>query len=58
MFADVSILLSRPAKLVEIMKGRFISSGGRIFEGKSLSSISVYDDIAVSKILFYLLGNS
>jgi hypothetical protein len=35
-----------PAKLVEIMKERFISSGGAIFEGKSLSSISVHDDLA------------
>jgi len=31
------------------MKERFISSGGAIFEGKSLSSIYVYDDRAVSK---------
>ena len=36
-----------PAKLVEIMKERFVSSGGAIFEGKSLSSISVHDDFAV-----------
>ncbi|XP_062196200.1 uncharacterized protein LOC133899239 isoform X1 [Phragmites australis] len=39
-----------PAKLVEIMKERFISSGGAIFEGKSLSSISVHDDLAVVKL--------
>ncbi|TVU05828.1 hypothetical protein EJB05_49012, partial [Eragrostis curvula] len=39
-----------PAKLVEIMKERFISSGGRMFEEKSLSSISVYDDLAVLKL--------
>ncbi|GJN03542.1 hypothetical protein PR202_ga20997 [Eleusine coracana subsp. coracana] len=39
-----------PAKLVEIMKGRFISSGGTIFEGESLSNISVHDDIAVIKL--------
>ncbi|KAJ1264957.1 hypothetical protein BS78_08G040400 [Paspalum vaginatum] len=38
-----------PAKLVEIMKERFISSGGVIFEGKSLSNIYVYDDLAVLK---------
>ena len=44
--------LSRPAKLVEIMKERFISSGGAIYEGKSLSSISVHDDLAVSTIYF------
>lgn len=36
-----------PAKLVEIMKARFISSGGAIFEGKSVSNISVHDDLAV-----------
>jgi hypothetical protein len=29
------------------MKERFVSSGGAIFEGKSLSSISVHDDFAV-----------
>ncbi|XP_012702500.1 uncharacterized protein LOC101779251 [Setaria italica] len=39
-----------PAKLVETMKERFISSGGTIFEGKSLSSIYVYDDRAVLKL--------
>ncbi|KAG2583942.1 hypothetical protein PVAP13_6KG253300 [Panicum virgatum] len=39
-----------PAKLVETMKERFISSGGAIFEGKSLSSIYVYDDRAVLKL--------
>ncbi|KAG8047242.1 hypothetical protein GUJ93_ZPchr0008g12539 [Zizania palustris] len=39
-----------PAKLVEIMKERFISSGGTVFEGKSLSSISVHDDLAVLKL--------
>lgn len=37
------------------MKERFVSSGGAIFEGKSLSSISVHDDFAVSK-LFCLLA--
>uniref|UniRef100_A0A0A9CN43 Uncharacterized protein n=1 Tax=Arundo donax TaxID=35708 RepID=A0A0A9CN43_ARUDO len=39
-----------PTKLVEIMKERFISSGGTIFEGKSLSSISVHDDAAILKL--------
>ncbi|CAO2163330.1 unnamed protein product [Urochloa humidicola] len=39
-----------PAKLVETMKERFVSSGGTIFEGKSLSSIYVYDDCAVLKL--------
>uniref|UniRef100_A0A0D9X7X5 Uncharacterized protein n=1 Tax=Leersia perrieri TaxID=77586 RepID=A0A0D9X7X5_9ORYZ len=36
-----------PAKLVDIMKERFVSSGGEIFEGKSLSNISVHDDLAI-----------
>uniref|UniRef100_J3MT22 Uncharacterized protein n=1 Tax=Oryza brachyantha TaxID=4533 RepID=J3MT22_ORYBR len=36
-----------PAKVVEIMKERFVSSGGAVFEGKSLSSIYVHDDLAV-----------
>lgn len=35
-------------KLIEIMKNRFISLGGVIFEGYSLSSICIYDDAAVS----------
>lgn len=48
----------RPAKLVENMKERFVSSGGTIFEGKSLSSIYVYDDLAVSKIIFCPPGHS
>ncbi|CAD6265454.1 unnamed protein product [Miscanthus lutarioriparius] len=39
-----------PAKLVENMKEHFVSSGGAIFEGKSLSSIYVYDDLAVLKL--------
>ncbi|XP_072995386.1 uncharacterized protein [Typha latifolia] len=39
-----------PAKLLEIMKNRFISSGGTVFEGKSLSSISVYDDITILQL--------
>jgi len=38
------------------MKERFISSGGAIFEGKSLSSIYVYDDRAVSKFYFVYLA--
>ena len=44
---DILHLGISPAKLVEIMKARFILSGGAIFEGKSVSSISVHDDLAV-----------
>ncbi|KAI5002008.1 hypothetical protein ZWY2020_026658 [Hordeum vulgare] len=47
---DILHLGISPAKLVEIMKARFISSGGEIFEGKSVSSISVHDDLAVLKL--------
>ncbi|KAL6596224.1 hypothetical protein ACP70R_047588 [Stipagrostis hirtigluma subsp. patula] len=46
----ILVLVWWPAKLVEIMKERFISSGGAIFEGHSLSSISVHDDLAVVKL--------
>lgn len=38
----------RPAKLIEIVKKRFISLGGVIFEGYSVSSICIYEDAAVS----------
>lgn len=38
----------RPVKLIEIMKQRFISLGGVIFEGYSVSNICVYEDAAVS----------
>ncbi|VAH69345.1 unnamed protein product [Triticum turgidum subsp. durum] len=47
---DILHLGISPVKLVEIMKGRFISSGGEIFEGKSVSSISVHDDLAVLQL--------
>ncbi|KAF7040283.1 hypothetical protein CFC21_050196 [Triticum aestivum] len=47
---DILHLGISPAKLVEIMKARFISSGGAIFEGKSVSSISVHDDLAVLQL--------
>lgn len=39
-----------PAKLVEIMKERFMSLGGIIMEGYSVSSICVYDDSAVLQV--------
>lgn len=43
------LLGCRPAKLLEIMKKRFISLGGIVFEGKCLSSICIYNDAAVSQ---------
>lgn len=35
-------------KLIEIVKKRFISLGGVIFEGYSVSSICTYENAAVS----------
>ena len=49
---DILLHYSRPVKLIEIVKKRFISLGGVIFEGCSLSSISIYDDAAVSLWIF------
>ncbi|OIW16243.1 hypothetical protein TanjilG_18958 [Lupinus angustifolius] len=40
----------RPVKLIEIVKERFISLGGEIFEGRSVSGIDVYEDVAVLKL--------
>ncbi|KAH7533105.1 hypothetical protein FEM48_Zijuj04G0094900 [Ziziphus jujuba var. spinosa] len=45
---DILNLGISPAKLIEIMKNRFTSMGGVIFEGYSLSSIRIYDDTAVA----------
>ncbi|XP_024979284.1 uncharacterized protein LOC112516462 [Cynara cardunculus var. scolymus] len=39
-----------PAKLIDIMRERFNSLGGTIFEGCSVSSIDVYQDIAVLQL--------
>ncbi|GKV24812.1 hypothetical protein SLEP1_g34377 [Rubroshorea leprosula] len=39
-----------PVKLIEIMKNRFISLGGVIFEGYCVSSIGIYDDAAVLQL--------
>ncbi|KAJ3677461.1 hypothetical protein LUZ60_003185 [Juncus effusus] len=36
-----------PAKLLEVVKKRFISLGGKLFEGRSLENISIYDDVAI-----------
>ncbi|KAI3803567.1 hypothetical protein L1987_31723 [Smallanthus sonchifolius] len=40
-----------PAKLIDIMRERFTSLGGVIFEGYSVSSINVYQDIAVLQLM-------
>uniref|UniRef100_A0A6N2MC08 Uncharacterized protein n=1 Tax=Salix viminalis TaxID=40686 RepID=A0A6N2MC08_SALVM len=47
---DILNLGVSPVKLVEIMKKRFISLGGVIFEGCSVSSISIYEDASVLKL--------
>ncbi|KAG0451417.1 hypothetical protein HPP92_026432 [Vanilla planifolia] len=47
---DILNLGVSPAKLLEIMKKRFVSLGGIMFEGKSLSSICIYDDAAILKM--------
>lgn len=39
-----------PAKLIDIMRKRFDSFGGVIFEGCSVSSINIYQDIAVLQL--------
>uniref|UniRef100_A0A9I9DIM8 Uncharacterized protein n=1 Tax=Cucumis melo TaxID=3656 RepID=A0A9I9DIM8_CUCME len=39
-----------PEKLIEIVKRRFISLGGVIFEGCNVSSICVYDDTTVMQL--------
>ncbi|XP_043693790.1 uncharacterized protein LOC122644234 [Telopea speciosissima] len=44
---DILNLGVSPSKLIELMKTRFTSLGGVIFEGDSVSSISIYDDAAV-----------
>ncbi|KAI3774888.1 hypothetical protein L1987_49451 [Smallanthus sonchifolius] len=40
-----------PAKLIDIMRERFTSLGGVIFEGCGVSSINVYQDIAVLQLM-------
>lgn len=44
---DILNLGVSPSKIIEIMKKRFNSLGGVIFESCSLSSICIYDDAAV-----------
>ncbi|KAK8952209.1 hypothetical protein KSP39_PZI003714 [Platanthera zijinensis] len=47
---DILNLGVSPAKLLEIMKKRFVSLGGIVFEGISLSNICIYDNAAVLKL--------
>ncbi|XP_068656029.1 uncharacterized protein [Aristolochia californica] len=47
---DILNLGVSPAKLIEVMKRRFISFGGVIIEGFSMSNIKVYDDTAVLQL--------
>ncbi|KAI8551985.1 hypothetical protein RHMOL_Rhmol06G0230000 [Rhododendron molle] len=64
---DILNLGISPAKLIEVMKKRFDSLGGIIFEGDSVSGISIYEDAAVlqlakgkilsSRLLIDAMGN-
>ncbi|XP_041008513.1 uncharacterized protein LOC121252778 [Juglans microcarpa x Juglans regia] len=47
---DILNLGVSPAKLIEIVKKRFISLGGVIFEGYSVSNICIYEDAAVLQL--------
>ncbi|EYU43126.1 hypothetical protein ABFS82_08G116600 [Erythranthe guttata] len=47
---DILNLGVSPAKLIDIMRKRFDSLGGVIFEGCSLSNISVYEDSAILQL--------
>ncbi|KDP30789.1 hypothetical protein JCGZ_13732 [Jatropha curcas] len=47
---DILNLGVSPVKLIEIMKKRFISLGGVILEGYNVSSICVYQDVAVLQL--------
>lgn len=47
---DILNLGVSPAKLIEVVKKRFISLGGVIFEGYSVSSICIYEDAAVLQL--------
>lgn len=48
---DILNLGVSPAKLIEIMRKRFNSLGGVIFEGYNVSSICVYEDSAVLQLV-------
>ncbi|XP_062009404.1 uncharacterized protein LOC133725987 isoform X1 [Rosa rugosa] len=47
---DILNLGISPVKLIEIVKNRFISLGGVVLEGYSMSSISIYEDAAVLQL--------
>ncbi|KAJ8899364.1 hypothetical protein K2173_018338 [Erythroxylum novogranatense] len=47
---DILNLGVSPAKLIEIVKNRFISLGGVILEGYRVLKVSVYDDAAVLQL--------
>ncbi|KAK6141191.1 hypothetical protein DH2020_025074 [Rehmannia glutinosa] len=47
---DILNLGVSPAKLIEIMRKRFDSLGGAIYEGCSVSHISIYEDAAVLQL--------
>ncbi|KAL7000044.1 hypothetical protein U1Q18_001193 [Sarracenia purpurea var. burkii] len=47
---DILNLGVSPAKLIEVMKSRFHSLGGIIFEGYSVSGICIYEDAAVLQL--------
>ncbi|CAL9106196.1 uncharacterized protein LOC135633698 isoform X1 [Musa acuminata AAA Group] len=47
---DVLNLGVSPANLVETVKRRFISLGGKVFEAKVVSSIHIYDDAAIVQL--------
>ncbi|KAF5741419.1 hypothetical protein HS088_TW10G00416 [Tripterygium wilfordii] len=47
---DILNLGVSPVKLIEIVKKRFLSLGGVIFEGYSLSSICTYEDAVVLQL--------
>ncbi|KAG8642258.1 hypothetical protein MANES_12G071600v8 [Manihot esculenta] len=48
---DILNLGVSPVKLIEVMKKRFISLGGVILEGYSVSNICVYEDAAVLQLV-------
>ncbi|KAB1200862.1 hypothetical protein CJ030_MR0G006092 [Morella rubra] len=47
---DILNLGVSPAKLIEIVKRRFVTLGGVIFEGSNVSSICIYEDAAVLQL--------
>ncbi|XP_038887933.1 uncharacterized protein LOC120077904 isoform X2 [Benincasa hispida] len=47
---DILHLGVSPEKLIKIVKKRFISLGGVIFEGCNVSSICIYDDMTVMQL--------